>query len=253
MDKKLLSIGETAKLLGVSIDTLRRWEKSDILVSFRPSPSSKRYYRQEDIELFLSKRQNIVNSNNIDNNIELLANEWALSSQPISIPSSSYCETNDIFSARLQHLEQELKRISKLQNIYPLIIALVGEIGNNSYNHNLGNWPDISGTFFAYDLTQRIIVLADRGRGIYATLKRVLPNLSDDQEALRTAFTQYISGRAPEDRGNGLKFVRDIVSANPLHLQFYTGNAKLELQQNTDLKISQSDLSFHGCLAIINY
>ncbi len=56
-NNKLLSIGETANLLGISIDTLREWDKKEILRSFRPSPSSHRYYRQEDIENFLKKDQ----------------------------------------------------------------------------------------------------------------------------------------------------------------------------------------------------
>ena len=56
MGPKLLSIGETAKFLGISIDTLREWDKKDILKSFRPSPSSKRYYRREDVENFLRKK-----------------------------------------------------------------------------------------------------------------------------------------------------------------------------------------------------
>ncbi len=56
MEKKLLSIGETAKLIGVSIDTLRQWDKNGILPSFRPSEASKRYYRKEDIDSFLSKK-----------------------------------------------------------------------------------------------------------------------------------------------------------------------------------------------------
>jgi len=35
-----------------------------------------------------------------------------------------------------------------------------------------------------------------------------VPELSTDEEAVRTAFTKVVSGRAPESRGNGLKFVR---------------------------------------------
>lgn len=37
MDNKLLPIGKTAKLLGVSIDTLRRWDKSGKFFSVRIS------------------------------------------------------------------------------------------------------------------------------------------------------------------------------------------------------------------------
>lgn len=249
MDKKLLSIGKTAKLLGISIDTLRQWDTKQILKSFRASPSGKRYYRPEDIENFLKKDNETKKEN-----ITILAKEWAINHSPTAIPASFYCETNDFFSARLQSFSIQLERIMELKKIFPLIIAIIGEIGNNSYNHNIGNWPDVPGIFFAYDLNQRQIVLADRGQGILKTLGRVIQTLRTDEEALKIAFTKYISGRAPEDRGNGLKFVRDVVFANPFHLQFYTGNAELELNQNiAELNIKTTNLQFHGCIAVINY
>ena len=249
MSNKLLSIGETATLLGISIDTLREWDKKNILNSFRPSPSGHRYYRPEDIENFLKKDYKIESQNILN-----LAKEWAMHDLATPISSSFYCETSDIFSARLQSLSMQLEHQIGLKEIFPLIIAITGEIGNNSYNHNIGNWPDVPGIFFAYDLKQREIVLADRGRGIFKTLKRVLPNLNTDKEAVKVAFTKYISGRAPEDRGNGLKFVKDVVIANPFQLEFYTGNAELKLEQNTsELIVKTTSASFHGCMAIIHY
>ncbi len=51
------------------------------------------------------------------------------------------------------------------------------------------------------------IIIADRGRGIMETLKKVKPGLANDMDALTVVFTERISGRAPEARGNGLKFV----------------------------------------------
>lgn len=249
MDNKLLSIGEASQLLGVSIDTLREWDKNNILPSFRPAPSGHRYYRREDIENFLKKPTKIE-----EKNIETLSKEWTMAKSSMSISPSLYCETNDTFSARLQSFSIQLERILELKEIFPLIIAIIGEIGNNSYNHNIGNWPDVPGIFFAYNLEERLVVLADRGRGILKTLKPVVPGLKTDEEALNIAFTKYISGRAPEDRGNGLKFVKDVVLANSFQLKFYTGNAELELKQNsTELNIKPTNFQFHGCLTIIHY
>lgn len=249
MEKKLLSIGETAEILGVSIDTLRRWENEGIIKSFRPSPTSKRYFQRVDVDRFPGKDEQPYAGD-----LANLSKSWAQSLSAAVPPSSFYCQTSDVFNARLQRLELELARIPELQNIFPLVVAVIGEIGNNSYNHNIGNWPDIQGAFFGYDIQRRQAVLADRGRGVYATLRRALPNLKDDQEALRVAFTQYISGRAPEARGNGLKFVKDVIVANPLRLQFYTGDAALELRQNlSELNITKAEPSFHGCIALLNY
>jgi hypothetical protein len=123
-----------------------------------------------------------------------------------------------------------------------------------SIDHNLGNWPDILGIFFSYSLTERKIILADRGLGILSTLKKVKTDLKSHKEALEVAFTETISGRAPESRGNGLKFVRNIVAQNPIKLTFQTGDAILFLQQGEqeiEAKISESVVS--GCSAVIEY
>ena len=135
-----------------------------------------------------------------------------------------------------------------------LISAITGEIGNNSFDHNLGNWPDILGIYFSYSLTERKIILADRGLGILFTLKKVKPALKSHKDALKVAFTETISGRAPESRGNGLKFVRNIVTQNPIKLTFQTGNAFLELQQGKqDFEVEILTRSIPGCLAVIEY
>jgi len=110
------------------------------------------------------------------------------------------------------------------------------------------------GIFFAWDLDKEKIVLADRGQGILATLKKVKPELANHQDALRTAFTEMISGRAPEYRGNGLKFVRDVVIANKISLFFWTGDAQLKIQKNdSNIDIKKSALNFRGCLTVIKF
>ena len=48
-EKKLISISEAAKMLGVSIDTIRRWDKSGILQSSRPDGKN-RYFSIDELE-----------------------------------------------------------------------------------------------------------------------------------------------------------------------------------------------------------
>ena len=93
---------------------------------------------------------------------------------------------------------------------------MIGEIGNNCFDHNLGFWRDQPGCYLNFQVTSNsaLIAVADRGRGMYASLKRVLPNLKDEQDAIETAFQKVVSGRFPEQRGNGLKFVRQIINGN---------------------------------------
>ena len=52
---KLLSIGESSEYLGVSIDTLRRWEKKGRINPLR-SPGGHRYYSKEDLDALFGKR-----------------------------------------------------------------------------------------------------------------------------------------------------------------------------------------------------
>jgi len=68
------------------------------------------------------------------------------------------------------------------------------------------------------------------------------------------AFTEIVSGREPEARGNGLKYVRNVISKNPISLQFQTGDAKVNLHSGSrDLNIETTQQSIRGCLALITY
>ena len=238
IQEELISISKAANVLGVSIDTLRRWDQSGKLASTKSEGGHRKYYRSQ-IELYL-------------NDLFGLAKEWA--SKGTEIPSMFYCSNSAVFQTRLTKMQDFLVNVKELAPLFPLVVAIAGEIGNNSFDHNLGNWPDVAGIFFAYDIHKRNIVLADRGLGILATLKRVKPELNTDEEALRVAFTEIVSGRAPENRGNGLKFVRKIVAENPINLLFLTGNAKLTLTKDSNgLDIEVSPEPFRGCLAVISF
>ena len=142
----------------------------------------------------------------------------------------------------------------KTKDSYGILGAITGEIGYNSFDHNLGGWPDTPGVFFGYDIDRGSVVLADRGLGILATLKRVKPELSSHKDALRTAFTEILSGRSPENRGNGLKFVYGLVIKYPIDLVFQTGDAVLTLGENQkSLNIKHSEEFVRGCLVSIKF
>jgi len=122
---------------------------------------------------------------------------------------------------------QNNKNIS--EELASLITLVVGEIGDNSFAHNVGNWPDVPGIFYSYDIRKRIIVLADRGRGVKATLQQVRPSIATDTEALTVAFNEIISGRNPEKRGNGLKVVRNVTESKEIGLLLRSGIAKVSV------------------------
>ncbi len=173
------------------------------------------------------------------------------SDAPPHIEKKYHCATRDIFQARLDAMVGLLLADAHIaeDDIY-ILSAIAGEIGNNSFDHNLGSWPDVMGIFFGYERTGSFltIVLADRGRGVLATLKRVKPELKSDRDALHAAFYERISGRAPESRGNGLKFVRESVKETKKHLLFISGTARAAF--NETMEMSQTE-KIHGCLALI--
>lgn len=181
-----------------------------------------------------------------------LAKNWAILGKEFS--DQFYCQNSGIFQTRLVQMEGLMLKNKNAKDLFSLLTSITGEIGNNSYDHNLGQWPDTPGIFFAYDLGKKQIVLADRGIGVLKTLKRVRPELKNHQEALRLAFTEIISGRKPEARGNGLKYVRSVISKNPINLIFQTGNAKLTINGGSaDLNIQTTKESLRGCLSLITY
>ena len=188
--------------------------------------------------------------------LEVKATTWVKANAiSAKIPDSEYyCETRDRFDVRLAAMAIVLVDKNIIgEAIAYFIKSIAGEIGNNSFDHNVGNWPDVPGVFFGYDFSgiKKQIILADRGRGILTTLKKVKPELAQDDEAMRIAFTERLSARLPERRGNGLKFVRESIASLHLHLDFFSGNAKAEL--NEKMEITEVSKSIHGCLAILSF
>lgn len=239
--KNLVSIKKAANYLGISETTLRRWHNNGTFNATFVSPGGHRYYSLSDLS---RKTKGIFR----------VAQEWVCAEQP-SVPEHDfYCATSDRFKTRHERMAHEMDANPSLQKTASLISSAAGEIGNNSFDHNLGNWPDISGTFFAYDLGKRVIVLADRGVGVLATLRRIRPHLKTDEEALRVAFTEFITGRAPEHRGNGLKYVKDALMKSGADLTFQSGDSVLEIRKGkSEFKIKKADAPIRGSLVLIEY
>lgn len=187
------------------------------------------------------------------NDLKQQAFDWA-TGRDGKIPEGGwYAETRDIFQAKLDRmLKDMLEKGNFSEETAYITAALVGEIGNNSFDHNIGSWPDVMGVFFGYEIHDgsMTVALADRGRGVLKTLQSVKPELKEGTDALRVAFTERISGRAPEPRGNGLKFVKENVKSQKMHLTFHSGDAKANLNEMMD--IEKSEVFFRGCVAILD-
>jgi len=238
--KEFYTTKELANLLGISrIAVFNRIKKGTIRA-------------QKMGRNFVIFKKDLGDMDVFSSNLFKLAKDWVVLHK--EFPDQFYCQNSGIFQARITKMNGLMIENKDAKGLFPLLTSIAGEIGNNSYDHNLGQWPDTPGIFFGYDLNKKQIVLADRGLGILETLKRVVPELKDHEQALKVAFTEIISGRKPEARGNGLKYIRSVISKNPINLIFQTGNAKLILNgESADLDIKTVKENVHGCIALITY
>lgn len=166
------------------------------------------------------------------------ASEWASTQDPITPPSEFHCPTSDVWQARFTKLAPFLVAQHFDTNAVSLFASIVGEIGDNCFTHNAPSWIDIPGCWFGYILTNQAVncVIADRGRGILASLSAVRPTLKIHRDALLVALTEQVSGRAPEQRGNGLKFVMNALCALPTgSFILQSGSAQLSTPVPLDL------------------
>ncbi len=239
MEAKLLTITQAAKILHVSVDTLRRWDNSGKLTAIKKDGGVHRFYKEKDLEIFLN---DLVNT----------AHEWMM--HGVELSPTFYCSNSAVFQARLTKLEMLLMQKQGLEKTFSIIIAVAGEIGNNSFDHNLGKWPDVPGIFFGYDLDNRCIVLADRGIGVLESLRTVRPALVTHVDAVKVAFSEVLSGRSPEKRGNGLKFVRAVTIAQPINLYFTSGDAEVRMKDPLkEFRLTRGQEIMRGCLAVIEF
>ncbi len=58
---KYLSIKEAAGILGVSLLTLRNWDKKGILIAYRNPVNNYRVYRADQLEMFARRIENSKN------------------------------------------------------------------------------------------------------------------------------------------------------------------------------------------------
>ncbi|GHV72436.1 hypothetical protein AGMMS49928_29350 [Spirochaetia bacterium] len=153
--------------------------------------------------------------------------------------------TRDIFSARMQSYIIESKKY--------LESAIISEIGNNTFDHNfIYSEKRPWGVYCNLSYDQKHTVLADFGRGVRQSLLTVVPEIKTDIEAVEIAFTKRISGRMPEQRGNGLKFVSDIIIQNNWQLFFQSGTGCCSINKS-GIEFYTKENNFTGCLVIIKF
>ena len=155
-----------------------------------------------------------------------------------------FSKTRDVFQARID-------TFSHATNKY-LESAMIAEIGNNTFDHNFTFAPgSLKGLFFDCESSPDFIYLCDFGAGLRTTLSKIIPEINDDKTAIEVAFTKPVSGRAPELRGNGLKFTISSIVENNWSLYYHSGNAVCNADGN-GYSFESSDFNHNGCFCILS-
>jgi len=121
----------------------------------------------------------------------------------------------DEFNARLEsRIRKIFKNFGMKDADEQKATALVGELGNNVFDHNEGVWStDVRGAIIIiqnYPEIKKIEALvADPGIGFFGSLRGIEPDPPlTDIDAIKLGL-QGISGRVGERRGNGLLLIQD--------------------------------------------
>lgn len=134
-----------------------------------------------------------------------------------SVHEIMHCTYRDEFNARLSSkVRRMLKEFGLESSDEQKVTSLVGELGNNVFDHNEGAWPTETGgaviigqkykeSWFSKKTLQ--FVVADPGVGFLGSLKAHKSKPTNDLEALKLGLSG-VTGRIGEKRGNGLKLIQ---------------------------------------------
>ncbi len=176
----------------------------------------------------------------------MTALEWASQSRPEEPPADFYCRSVDVWQGRFTKIAPTLIRAGIHTDIAALFASMVGEIGDNCFTHNAPGWIDIPGCWLEYHIEGNQIQcwISDRGRGILNSLKAALPSLETHREALLASLTKRISGRTPEKRGNGLKYVVEVLTRLPVGVfTLQTGDASFHCNLPLNKTLLESSIT----------
>lgn len=161
----------------------------------------------------------------------MTAFEWVRTEQANEPSGDVYCPTRDVAQGRVQKLPKILQAEHWPEGVAYVFAAIMGELSNNSFDHN-NMWRDVSGCWFEVVSEGKTLrgIVADRGQGVLSSLRQAHPEISDEVEALVRVFRGGITGRAPERRGNGLRYVWDEMNKRlpESHLRYASGPAELD-------------------------
>jgi len=124
--QQLLSIGNAAEQLGISIDTIRRWEKKGRITAYR-SPGGHRYFKKDELANLFGKRYTRTKPKSVNDSANYYKNSPSVvvvSTEPIQQPPQSATPTPSAWPAHPHHAEPPPPLpITATTKAYPLVIS----------------------------------------------------------------------------------------------------------------------------------
>ncbi|MEK7147128.1 MAG: hypothetical protein AAB772_02630 [Patescibacteria group bacterium] len=125
-----------------------------------------------------------------------------------------HCIFRDELDARLGKINRMFLHFGLGEIEGSMTTSLVGELGNNVFDHNDGQWPtSVRGAIILAQVNPRQrrieVVVADPGIGFKGSLAALsAPVKNDDLEAIKLGLSG-VTGRIGEPRGQGLRIVQN--------------------------------------------
>lgn len=166
---------------------------------------------------------------------------------------ANFCSNRSEFNGRLISYETLLEKSFAEECLY-LASSSIGEIGNNCFDHNLGFWQDQPGCLFIRE--KNFCLIADRGQGIKSSLSKVYTLAPHENSYIQIAFERVITGRAPERRGNGLKYAKKNILACGLSLYCVSSSEEMKIGEDLQGKFQallRTRLENAGTLTLISW
>ncbi len=113
---RILSIGETSDLLGLSTDTLRYYEKSGLLPRVSRNESGRRIYDEQD----LSKLRFIIRAKKMNFSLSEITDLLQMRQQPQTVKN----EIRLLTANKLSDIENHIEELSLLRNELTLLLNL---------------------------------------------------------------------------------------------------------------------------------
>lgn len=159
-----------------------------------------------------------------------------------------HSEYRDEFDAKLPKIINFLSERGFRQADVYRITAMIGELGNNTFDHNLGKWPtEFIGCMIALRWQKEgsllEIIVDDLGIGFLESLKMHAPAPTSEIEAIMLALSG-VTGRVGEKRGNGLRSV--IAWMKQYYdgiLYIHSGSGAVEITKNKKMASDQERIA----------